>query len=167
MVSSNSELPPSMMMSPGSRSGMRCSMNSSTGGRALTSIMTRRGRLRALTISSSECAPMTFAPLASLPRNSSTLETVRLKATTLKPWSFMLRMRFWPMTAKPMRAISAVGCMLLLSQNRKKTIQWREPCARLFLEDETPLVGPHLTFEPEKEHDQVNDEEQHNHAFQQ
>ena|SRR5438477_9075915 len=30
-----------------------------------------------------------------------------------------------------------------------------------------PAPGPRLAFEAKKEHDQVNDEEQHNHAFQQ
>ena len=35
-------------------------------------------------------------PLASFARKWSTLEVVRLYATTLKPLSFMLRMRFWP-----------------------------------------------------------------------
>ena len=53
-------------------------MKSSTGWPALTSIITRRGFLSFLTISSIECAPMTLVPLASLARNSSTLETVRL-----------------------------------------------------------------------------------------
>ena len=32
---------------------------------------------------------------------------------TLKPWSFMLRMRFWPMTANPMRAMSASPSVIL------------------------------------------------------
>lgn len=27
---------------------------------------------------------------------------------TTKPWSFMLRMKFWPMTARPIRAMSAL-----------------------------------------------------------
>ena len=37
---------------------------------------------------------------------SSTFETVRLKATTVKPWSFMFRIRFWPMTARPISPMS-------------------------------------------------------------
>src|ERR1700733_4452430 len=98
-----------MMMSPASRSGSRCSMNSSTGGPALTMSITRRGFFNSETISSSECAPMTFVPLAAPARNSSTLATVRLKATTVKPWSFMFKMRFWPITASPMSAMSAFG----------------------------------------------------------
>ena len=36
-----------------------------------------------------------------------------LKKITLNPWSFMLRMRFWPMTARPMRAMSQSGAALL------------------------------------------------------
>ncbi len=59
-------------------SGKRCSMNSSTALPALTSIITRRGFLSLATISSSECAPSTFVPFASLLRKSSTFETVRL-----------------------------------------------------------------------------------------
>jgi 6-phosphogluconate dehydrogenase (decarboxylating) len=47
-----------------------------------------------------------LVPLASLAMKSSTLETVRLKTATLKPWSFMLRTRFCPMTARPIRPIS-------------------------------------------------------------
>ena len=66
----------------------------------------RRGRLSRRANSSMECAPTTCVPFASLARNSSTLATVRLKTATLKPWSFMLRTRFCPMTARPMRPIS-------------------------------------------------------------
>jgi hypothetical protein len=55
-----------MMMSPGSSSGKRCSMNSSTAAPALTSIITRRGFFSSETISASECAPRIFVPLASL-----------------------------------------------------------------------------------------------------
>src|ERR1051326_8957655 len=58
---------------------------------------------------------MTLVPLASWLRKSSTFETVRLKATTVKPWSFMLRMRFWPMTARPMSAMSALGSIMFLT----------------------------------------------------
>lgn len=36
-----------------------------------------------------------------------TLSTVRLKAHTTKPFESMLRMRFWPITANPIKAISA------------------------------------------------------------
>ena len=78
MVSWNSELPPSMMMSPGSSNGSNCSMNSSTACPAFTISITRRGRFNNETISSSECAPTTRVPWASLFMKSSTLDTVRL-----------------------------------------------------------------------------------------
>ena len=58
---------------------------------------------------------MTLVPLASLLRKSSTFETVRLKATTVKPWSFMFKMRFWPMTASPITAMSAFGSICRIS----------------------------------------------------
>ena len=51
---------------------------------------------------------MTRVPLASLARNSSTLDTVRLYTATVNPWSFMFRTRFWPMTARPISPMSAV-----------------------------------------------------------
>lgn len=51
-------------------------------------------------------------PLASFARKWSTLDTVRLKATTLKPWSAALRIRFWPMTAKPIRPKSPLATRL-------------------------------------------------------
>src|SRR6266404_3583225 len=109
MVSWKRELPPSIMISPGSRCGRSCSINSSTGFPALTISMTRRGFFSKATISSMEWAPITLVPLASLLRKSSTFETVRLKATTVNPWSFMFKIRFWPITARPIRAMSACG----------------------------------------------------------
>ena len=48
-------------------------------------------------------------PLASLSRKRSTLATVRLKAQMVNPWSPTFRMRFWPITARPIRPISALG----------------------------------------------------------
>jgi len=78
IVSGKWEFPPSMMMSAVSRSGRRVSMRASTGGPALTSIMTRRGFASDFTSSSSECVPTTFVPFASWARNSSTFDTVRL-----------------------------------------------------------------------------------------
>ena len=53
-------------------------MNSSTGLPLWTISMTRRGGLRTATSSSIECAPRILVPLASLARNSSTLDVVRL-----------------------------------------------------------------------------------------
>ena len=52
---------------------------------------------------------MTFVPLASSARNSCSLDTVPLSTATTKPWSFMFRTRFWPITARPMRPMSAGG----------------------------------------------------------
>ena len=110
MVSEKSELPPSMMMSPGAVWGSSASMKSSTALPALTRSITRRGDFRLAIISSIDLAPTMFVPLASLSMKSSTLDTVRLKAVTVKPWSFMLRMRFWPITASPITAMSEFGC---------------------------------------------------------
>ena len=58
------------------------SMKSSTACPAFTSIITRRGRFSLATMSSIEVAPMTCVPFASRSRNSVTLDTVRLNATT-------------------------------------------------------------------------------------
>ena len=50
---------------------------------------------------------MIFLPLARPLMKSSTLETVRLKQATVNPLLSMFRMRFSPMTARPMRPMSA------------------------------------------------------------
>ena len=34
------------------------------------------------------------------------------QALTVKPWSSILRTKFWPMTARPMRPMSATGSVL-------------------------------------------------------
>src|SRR5450631_2760143 len=104
-----SEFPPSMIMSPASRWGNKCSIIWSTVSPALTINITRRGRFSRLVSSSIVCAPTTWVPLASSAKKSSTLDTVRLKTATLKPWSFMLRTKFCPMTARPIRPISQIG----------------------------------------------------------
>ena len=120
-------------------------MNSSTAAPALTISMTLRGRFSRPAISSMEWAPMTFLwPLAASFRKSSTLETVRLKATTVYPWSLILRIRFWPMTASPINAMSAVGSMMFSSQGirdlrysaklraeHSATEPWRQPASAL------------------------------------
>ena len=46
--------------------------------------------------------------MASLARNSSTFETVRLKAHTVKPWSFMFKTRLEPITDRPISPMSAL-----------------------------------------------------------
>src|SRR5664280_2729157 len=68
--------------------------------------MTMRGDSRLSTSSSRECVPTTCVPFAGPSKNSSTVLVVRLKTATLKPWSFMLRTRFCPITARPIRPIS-------------------------------------------------------------
>ena len=74
---------------------------------ALTMNMTRRGRLSSAANSGNGMGADDLGALGFAPRNSSTLATVRLKTATVKPWSFMLRMRFWPMTASPINPMSA------------------------------------------------------------
>ena len=51
-------------------------------------------RLSSETNSSTEWAPTTLVPLASFARKSSTLLVVRLYAATVKPLSFMFKIRF-------------------------------------------------------------------------
>ena len=49
-----------------------------------------------------------FFPFARPFTKSSTLETVRLKAATVKPLLSMFRIRFSPITASPTRPMSAL-----------------------------------------------------------
>ena len=102
----NSELPPSITMSPVSRCGVIWSIIWSTVSPAFTISITRRGRFSRLVSSSIECAPTTSVPFASFAIKSSTFETVLLNTATLNPWSFMFRTRFCPITASPIRPIS-------------------------------------------------------------
>jgi hypothetical protein len=41
-------------------------------------------------------------------KDNNTIQTLFRNSLTTKPWSFMLRMKFWPITARPMRAMSAL-----------------------------------------------------------
>lgn len=67
---------------------------------------------------SRDVAPTTLVPLAPVSKNSFTLSTVLLKATTLNPWSFIFSMKFWPMTASPMSAMSPTGSLIFKNQKR-------------------------------------------------
>ena len=51
--------------------------------------------------------PMNFLPAPRPAMNASTFSTVRLKTATVNPLLSMLRTRFSPITARPMRPISA------------------------------------------------------------
>ena len=82
------------MMSPLSSSGTSLFINASTTSPARTINMILRGDSNLETKSSNDVAPMMLVSFAGPSRNSSTLETVRLNATTLKPWSFILRIKF-------------------------------------------------------------------------
>ncbi len=105
------ELPPSIRMSPGSKSGTSSPMTSSTGAPALTMIMILRGRLRLETSSCTACVPTIDLSLARPLKNASTLEVVRLNTATVKPWLAMLSTRFSPITARPMSPMSAVAAV--------------------------------------------------------
>ena len=106
--SAKCELPPSMRMSPGWRSGTSSSITSSTAAPALTMIMILRGGFKAATSSSTECVPTIFFPLARPSTNASTFDVVRLKTATVNPWLSMFRTRFSPITARPISPMSAL-----------------------------------------------------------
>ena len=96
-------------------------ITSSTGGPALTMIMIFRGRFSESTSSWTERVPTIFFPLARPSTNASTFDVVRLNTATVKPWLSMFRTRFSPITARPIRPMSAVGAVvamivILLSQ---------------------------------------------------
>ena len=51
---------------------------------------------------------MIFFPLARPSRKASTFDVVRLKTATVNPWLSMFRTRFSPITARPIRPMSAL-----------------------------------------------------------
>ena len=97
-----------MIISPASRNGNNWSIKSSTGWPAFTSNMIFLGLFSFWASSWMEWAPTIFVPFASFSKNWVTFSVVRLYAQTTKPWSFIFRMRFWPITANPMSPISAL-----------------------------------------------------------
>ena len=96
-----------MMMSPGERTGISCSMVSSTASPAFTIIITFRGLLSERASLSMEWQPRILLPSPRPDVKSSTLEMVRLYTATVKPLLSMLRTRFSPITARPMSPMSA------------------------------------------------------------
>jgi hypothetical protein len=79
-------------------------------GRAI--IITFRGRFSAATNSLTERQPMIFFPRARPAKNCSTRATVRLNTATVKPWLSMFSTRFSPMTARPIRPMSALAAVI-------------------------------------------------------
>ena len=77
-VSPNSELPPSIMMSPSSRNGISSLITASTGAPALTIISILRGRSREATNSAIVNVPLKFFPAARVAKNLSVLSRLRL-----------------------------------------------------------------------------------------
>ena len=56
---------------------------------------------------------MKFLPLRAAGMNSSTRATVRLYTATRKPLLSMFSAKFSPITASPMRPMSASGCVMV------------------------------------------------------
>ena len=115
-VSWKSELPPSIITSPGDMWGSSCSIISSTGAPALIIIMMTRGRLTASTSSSIECRDK-ILPLAAAVHKTihhpSSPGKLRLYTATVKPLLSIFRARFSPITARPISPISAFSCSVL------------------------------------------------------
>ena len=86
----------------------------STAAPAFTIMNTLRGFARDATNSCIECAPMMLRPLALPFTKASTFSTVRLNTATVNPFDSMFMMRFSPMTASPMRPMSACFISIIL-----------------------------------------------------
>ena len=102
-------LPQSTTMSSLSTPAPRsCSMTASTGAPALTRMMILRGFLSAATKSGSAAVP-TSPPGVFAVRGDELLHDGGRAVVDrdAKPWSAMLRARFWPMTARPISPTSA------------------------------------------------------------
>ena len=88
-------------------------MTASTGAPALTMIIALRGRFSAPTNSSIVEVGGMFFPLPRVAANFSVTAVVRLKTATENPFDSMLRTRFSPITARPIRPISHCFVMIL------------------------------------------------------
>lgn len=62
-----------------------------------------------------------FGPLCLVAKESSTLETVLLKAQATKPWSFMHKIKVWPMTASP---ISVMPAWAMVEASDRVELEW-------------------------------------------
>ena len=101
-----------MMISPGESNGKSCCMSWSTAFPARTIIIILRGALTLSTKSLISVHPMIFFPLPRPLINrsttpSSTPGTVRLYTATAKPLLSIFKTRFSPITASPIKPISA------------------------------------------------------------
>src|SRR5882672_11025089 len=110
-VSWNRELPPSMIVSPGSSIDESESTASSTAGPALTIRRIARGRLRMRTSSCSDPAGRKSPSPECAAMKSSVRLRVRLYTATRTPWDARLRARFSPIVARPTTPISCSGTM--------------------------------------------------------
>ena len=114
MVSVNSALPPSTMMSPGSKTLTSSSMTASVALPAFTMMIAVRGVCR-LSASSCIVAALTKPASGCAAMRSSVLDVVRLYTATVLPSRLArLRARFEPITARPTTAMLAWVTMVLL-----------------------------------------------------
>ncbi len=110
IVSVNSALPPSTMMSPSSNASVSCSMTASVPRPALTMMIAVRGRCSDAANSSIEVAATKPASGCSSTR-SVVFWVVRLYTATVLPSRLArLRARFDPITASPTTPMFAVAC---------------------------------------------------------
>ena len=87
----------------------------STAGPALTMIMTLRGRFSAATSSLTEWQPTMRLALGPAGEEVVDLRRGAVEDGDVKPWLSMFRTRFSPMTARPIRPMSAVGAVITRS----------------------------------------------------
>ena len=112
-VSAKWELPPSTMTSPGSSTASSPAMMSSTGWPARTMSSSRRGRASRPASSANDQAGRMPVPAPGPARNSPMRAGVWLWTATPNPWSRRLSARFWPITPRPIRPMSAASVTIL------------------------------------------------------